>query len=185
MDEVLGRTGLNAVLKMANLQHFIGNFPPNNFDPGLRFEEMGAIHQSLDQLYGPRGGRGLALRAGRACFNYGIHEFSGGLDLSFRLLPMNMKLKVGADALATVFNKHSDQRVRIEDNPDQLACHLERCPLCWQRKTDEPCCHLAVGMIQESLYWMSGGKNFLVKETRCFAAGDKICTFTVERTPLD
>jgi predicted hydrocarbon binding protein len=185
MEEVLSRTGLNAVLKMAQLQEYMGNFPPNNLDPGIQFEEIGAIHQALDKLYGPRGGRGLALRIGRACFKYGLHEFSGSLDLSFRLLPMTMKIKVGAEALATIFNKHSDQRVRIEESQDQLVCHFEVCPLCWQRETEEACCHLAVGLFQESLHWMSGGKNFLVNETLCIAKGDATCRFTVDQIPLE
>ena len=75
MEEVMGRNGVNAVLNLAHLHHLVNNFPTNNFDRQVTFEELGAMMRSLDEMYGPRGGRGLALRAGRACFKYGIKEF--------------------------------------------------------------------------------------------------------------
>src|SRR3972149_4289116 len=60
MEEVMGRNGVNAVLNLAHLHHLVNNFPPNNFDRQVTFEELGAMMRSLDEMYGPRGGRGLA-----------------------------------------------------------------------------------------------------------------------------
>jgi predicted hydrocarbon binding protein len=45
-------------------------------------------------------------------------------------------------------------------------------------------CHLAVGLLQESLYWLSGGKMFNVEETACIGRGDAACTISIDRTPL-
>lgn len=188
MEEIMGRNGVNAVLNLAKLRHLINNYPPNNFDRQFGFTEVGAIQQSLDDMYGPRGGRGLALRAGRACFKYGLKEFGpvlGIADLAFRLLPLNMKLKVGAEVFAETFNKYTDQVVRLDEEDDQIIWHNERCPICWGRKTDSPCCNLAVGIIQESLYWVSGGKNFSVQEVACIARGDETCTIIIDKKPLD
>ncbi|MBM4422582.1 MAG: 4-vinyl reductase [Chloroflexi bacterium] len=188
MEEIMGRNGVNAVLNLAKMRHLINNYPPNNFDRQFRFEDIGAIMQSLDDMYGPRGGRGLALRAGRACFKYGLREFGpvlGIADLAFRLLPLNMKLKVGAEVFADTFNKYTDQRVRLSDDEDQIYWHNERCPICWGRQTEIPCCHLAVGILQESLYWVSGGKNFTAQEVACIARGDEACTIVIDKKPLD
>lgn len=188
MEEIMGRNGVNAVLNLAKMRRLINNYPPNNFDRQFAFEDVGAVQQALEEMYGPRGGRGLALRAGRACFKYGLKEFGpvlGIADLAFRLLPLSMKLKVGAEVFADTFNKFSDQRVRLSDDSDQIFWHIERCPVCWGRKSDIPCCHLAVGILQESLYWVSGGKNFSVQETTCIARGDETCTIVVEKKPLD
>jgi predicted hydrocarbon binding protein len=188
MEEVMGRNGVNAVLNLAHLHHLVNNFPPNNFDRQVTFEELGAMMRSLDEMYGPRGGRGLALRAGRACFKYGIKEFGpvlGIADLTFRLLPLNMKLKVGADVFSELFNKFSDQVVRLEEGEDRFLWNIVRCPVCWGRTAEAPCCHLAVGILQESLYWVSGGKNFEVQETACIACGDPACTIVIEKKPLD
>jgi predicted hydrocarbon binding protein len=188
MEEILGHNGLTAALNLAGMQRLINNYPPNNLDPGFRVDDLGALHQSLEDLYGPRGGRGLATRAGRACFKYGLREFGpvlGISDLAFRLLPLNMKIKVGGDVLASTFNRFSQQSVRLEEEPDALHVHLERCPICWGRKTDAPCCHLAVGVLQESLFWVSGGKNFMIEEIACIARGDPACSFHVGRHPID
>ncbi len=188
MEEIMGRNGVNAVLNLAKLKHLIHNYPPNNFDRQFSFSDVGSIQQALDDMYGPRGGRGLAQRAGRACFKYGLKEFGpvlGIADLAFRLLPLPMKLKVGAEVFADTFNKYTDQRVRLDEDEDHILWHNDRCPVCWGRKTEVPCCHLAVGIIQESLYWVSGGKNFTVQEITCIARGDKACTIAIDKKPLD
>jgi len=175
MEEVMGRNGVNAVLNLAKLRHLVNNFPPNNFDRQINFDDLGALMHALDEMYGPRGGRGLALRAGRACFKYGLKEFGpvlGIADLAFRLLPLHMKMKVGANVFAETFNKFTDQVVELGETEDQYMWQITRCPICWERKTEAPCCYLAVGILQEALYWVSGGKNFEVQETACIACGD-------------
>ena len=148
---------------------------------------MSKLHQSLEQVYGPRGGRGLALRSGRACFKYGIKEYGSMLgltEMAFRLLPLPTKLRTGARSFADLFNKHTDQQVRVEETEAQILWHIERCPLCWERHAEEPVCHLAVGLLQEALYWLSGGKVFSVEETACHARGDEHCIITIQKAPL-
>jgi len=187
MEEVLGRNGVNAVLNLASLADYIGNYPPHNQDLKIPFEHISGIQQALEGAYGPRGGRGLALRVGRACLKYGLREFGpelGLTDLAFRLLPLPTKLKTGSDAFAALFNQFTHQRVRLERDEKFLYWNIERCPLCWERQADGPCCHLAVGLIQEALYWLSGGKYFLVEETKCIASGDSACTIVIEQTPM-
>ena len=188
VEEILGRNAVMATLRMAGLPSLMGSYPPNNLDFGFPFRNTGAIHQALEELYGPRGGRGVALRAGRALFKHGLREFGSSLgvsDLSFRLLPLNMKLKAGAEGFLEIFKRYTHQVILYEEEPESFLWHVESCPLCWGRKTDSPCCHLGVGLVQESLYWLSGGKNFVVEELSCFARGDSRCTFAVARKPLD
>jgi len=188
MEEILGRTGINAVLNLANLSRYINGYPQNNLDLQFDFSEMGKIQTALEILYGPLGGRGVALRSGRACFKYGLREFGpmlGVTDLTFRLLPMSEKLSVGAGFFAEIFNRFSDQRVRTEETHERFFWHIERCPVCWGRHEDQPVCHLAVGLLQEALYWVSGGKYFIVEETHCVAMGDPTCTIVVDKQPVE
>ena len=187
-EEVMGRNGVNAVLNLAKLRHLVNNYPPNNFDRQFRFEDFGRLQQALEEMYGPRGARGLALRAGRAAFKYGIKEFGpvmGIGDLAFRLLPIGMKMKVGVEVFAEVFNKFSDQVVRLGEDESHYIWIIERCPVCWGRHTTEPCCYLAVGILQEGAYWVSGGKNYSIEEVSCIARGDPTCTILVSKRPLD
>jgi len=187
MEEVMGRNGVNAILKLASYPGLIENYLADNTDLGFPFSTVSHLGEMLEQVYGPHGGRGLSLRIGRACFNYGVRQYSTQLGLTqmaFRLLPLPLKLSTGARALADLFNTFTDQRVRIEEQDKKLLWHIERCPLCWERRTQEPACHLAVGLLQEALYWLSGGKVFSVEEKTCFAAGDKTCMIAIDQSPV-
>ncbi len=188
MEDVMGRNGVNAILNLARLQHLIGNYPPNNFGKDFSFDETSQLLQALDEMYGPRGGRGLARRAGHACFRYGVRDFGpmlGIADLVFRVLPLGMKLRIGFEVLAQTFNKFTDQVVRLEEDEQHFHWITERCGVCWGRHTATPCCHLTVGIVEEGLYWVSGGKNFYVEEVSCIAAGDPTCTIVVGKRPID
>ena len=186
MEEVMGRNGVNAVLNLVSLPSLIGNYPVDNTELAFPFSTISSLGEMLEQVYGPHGGRGLAIRIGRACFNYGLRLYGAQLgltEMAFRLLPLPMKLGAGAKAFAELFNNFTDQRVRVEDEEGRLYWHIERCPLCWERHTREPVCHLAVGLLQEALYWLSGGKVFSVEENTCIAAGDPACTIVIDKFP--
>ncbi len=188
MEEVIGRTGLNAVLNQAGLSELIDNYPQNSFDLKFSFHTLAQIQHALEQLYGPRGGRGVALRTGRACFRHGLREFGsliGVTELAFRLKPQEIRLRDGAASFAQVFNKFSDQRVRIDETPAHFLWIIERCPVCWERHTIEPACHLAVGLLQEALHWASGGKYFNIEEVQCVARGDQQCLIQVDKQPTE
>jgi hypothetical protein len=186
-EEILGHNGVNAVSNLAGLSQYIDDYPLNNQSLGFPFEYTSRLMGALEDFYGPRGGRGVALRIGRACFQHGLREFGplfGLTDLAFRMLPMTTRLHLGAAAFAEIFNQYSDQRVRLEETDKQLFWHIEHCPLCWQRKSTSPACQMAVGLLQEALYWVSGGKYYSINETLCIANGDSTCTITIEKTPM-
>ena len=188
MEEVMGKTGVNAVLHLAALPHLIETYPSDDTELAFPFHTLSNITETLEQAYGPHGGRGLALRIGRACFNYGVRQYSkqlGLTEMAFRLLPLPAKVNAGARAFAELFNNFTDQRVRVEEEDGKLLWHIERCPLCWDRTAQDPVCHLAVGLLQEALYWLSGGKVFDVEEKTCIAAGDETCTIVIDQTPIN
>jgi predicted hydrocarbon binding protein len=187
MEEILGRHGVNAVLNLAQLGHLVNDFPPNNLELGFRFAELGAIQESVDQLFGQRGGRGLALRAGRETFIRGLKELGpilGIADLAFRAFPLAIKMRIGLDVFAETFNKLTDQIVRLEESESQHLWIIERCPVCWGRRSEAPCCHLAVGILQQASTWVSNGKRFRVEEIACVARGEANCVITIDKKAL-
>ena len=187
MEEVMGGNGVHAVLKLASLLDLVDNYPSDNREREFSFSTVSALTDMLEQIYGPHGGRGLALRIGRACFNNGVRQYGtqmGLTETAFRLLPLPLKVSGGAKAFAELFNAFTDQIVRLEDANDKLYWHIDRCPLCWERRSQEPVCHLAVGLLQEALYWLSGGKVFHVEEVTCIATGDEACTIVIDKSPI-
>jgi len=187
LEEVMGRNGLNAILHLASLDQFIGNYPPDNLDKHFDFVYISALHKALETMYGPRGGRGLEQRAGRALFSGGLRNFgalAGAGDLAFKVLPLSTKLKVGVPAIAKVFNSLTDQISNVRDGGDHYIYTLERCSMCWERKTDKPVCHTAVGIIQEALKWVSGGCEFKIEMQSCIACGDQMGELRIYKEPM-
>ncbi len=187
MEEVIGREGVRAVLGLSSFASYADEYPAARPEKTFPFEAVTQLQELLEKLYGPQSGRGTALRIGRACFQYGLREYGpllGVTEMAFRLLPLHTKIQTGAKLFAELFNKHTDQRVQLDEKDDTLFWHIERCPLCWERKTTGPVCSLAVGLLQEALYWLSGGKIFHVEEITCIARGDLACTIAIDQTPL-
>jgi predicted hydrocarbon binding protein len=48
-----------------------------------------------------------------------------------------------------------------------------------------PICHAGLGLLQEGLHWVTGGKNIRVEEVLCIAKGDPSCTYVIDKRPLD
>jgi hypothetical protein len=187
LEEIIGPKAVRAALSRAGLAHYVSKYPSSTMKKQFGFDELSQIQVALEQLFGPRGGRGVALRSGRVCFKYGLREFGsmlGFTDLAFRLAPLDTKLQAGAGIFADIFNQFTDQKVRVETTEDHIMWHIDRCPVCWNRHADTPVCHLAVGILQESLYWVSGGKVFSVEETSCIAKGDPTCSILIEKQAL-
>ena len=188
LEDVMGKNGLNAILNLARLPHLIDNNPPGNLAKEFDFADVSAINQALEEMYGPRGGRGLALRAGRATFADSLRNFgalAGAGDLAFKVLPLHAKMRIGLPAMAKIFSQVSDQKTSVEERENEFIYTIHRCPVCWGRKdADKPVCFIAVGLLQEGLKWLSGGNEFRVNESKCFALNDDVCEFVIQKTPI-
>ena len=189
LEDVMGRNGLNAILNLAHLSHLINNPPADNLNKAFDFAYVSAINLALEEMYGPRGGRGLALRAGRAAFAEGLRNFgalAGVGDLAFKVLPLQAKLRIGLPAMAKIFAQMSDQKTTVKEQEHEFVYTIHRCPVCWGRagQTDKPVCFMAVGLLQEGLKWVSGGSEFRVNESKCVAKGDDVCEFIIQKKPI-
>ena len=187
MEEVMGRNGLNALLNITNLRNLILDLPGDDLTKHFDFANISNLTKGLDDIYGPRGGRGLALRGGRALFSRGLKQFgalAGVGDLAFKVLPLQTKLKIGIPAVARIFTQFSDQTSWVEEHDDHFLYYISPCSMCWGRKTDRPVCYIAVGLLQEALRWVSGGLEFRVDEVECTGMGAKACVFKIDKEPI-
>jgi len=187
MREVMGENGIHAVLNTARLQYFIEHCPPPNFEQGMTFSEVGRLFEAIEGIYGVRGGQRIARRSGEACFKYGIEGFGGVIgfaDFALRLLPITLRMRIGLEVLAEIFNRYTDHHVRLGEGEDSFFFMTERCGFCWGRHSDAPACALLEGLVQESLYWVSRGKHFSIEGISCIACGDAVGALRVDKTPL-
>ncbi len=110
-------------MNLAGLTKYIDGYPPDNLEKGFDFWELSALGIALEEMYGPRGGRGLALRAGRATFSDALKDFgalAGVGDLAFKVLPLQAKLRIGLPAMAKIFSQVSDQYSTVEERDAEI-----------------------------------------------------------------
>jgi predicted hydrocarbon binding protein len=86
--------------------------------------------------------------------------------------------------MSETFTKFSDQITDIAEDQDYFVYTIYRCPVCWGRTSDRHICYGAVGILQEGLRWVSGGKDFKVEEVECHANGAENCVFHIFKEPL-
>ena len=188
LEDVMGKNGLNAILNLAHLPHLIDHYPPDNLGKEFDFADVTAINMALEELYGPRGGRGLAMRAGRAAFAASLRNFgalAGAGDLAFRVLPLQTKLRIGIPAMARIFSQISDQYSTVEEFDTEFRYTIHKCPQCWSRHgLEKPVCFMGAGLLQEGLKWVSGGSEFRVNELKCMAMGESVCEYIIQKAPI-
>ena len=187
-EDVLGKGGLNVLLNLAALSNLIDNYPPANMERGFDFADHTAILVALEELYGPRGGRGLAVRVGRSIFK-GMPDIfgtkAGITDLAAKELPLQEKMGIGLTSAAKTFSEVSDQLTTLQEVEDSFIWTIHHCPSCWSRQgADKPVCFVTVGFLQASLKWLSNGHEFNIAETKCCAVGDTICDFVIQKEPI-
>jgi len=180
-QEVMGVNGLNAVLHTSGLERFIGNFPPDNLEPGISASEYGKLNEAIEAFYG-RGGRGMLRRIGKASFQYGVREQAallGVAGVALKLLPERQRIKFILNSMAGALKKTNPQvNAWVDDSSERIAYMESTCAVCFGRQTTEPICHLYAGSIAEAVQWATG-KEFKIIETHCLAKGDEYCRFEI------
>lgn len=187
LKETLGREQMEFVMREGGLEEFIDNFPPNDLRKEYPFYGVSGVTIGLEAVYGIEKGRQMAAELGHLSFVRGIIDFDpmlGIIDMPRRLMPLGMKIRLGLDIFAVVFNRFSDQIVQIGEDRENYHWIINRCAVCHGREVQSPACHLAVGILEEALSWVSNGREFHVEETCCLAAGDESCTIAISKKPL-
>jgi predicted hydrocarbon binding protein len=187
-EEVMGTQGVNALLNMAHMKELIGNYPPDNMKKQFSFNQMGQLQQGIWDMYGNRGARVFAVRAGEQSFKDGLTQFRAvaqAADVAMRVGSLEAKAKLGLEFFSRFFNSVSDQKVVVSEDDKHWIWTITTCPVCYGRELDEPCCHLAVGVLQAAFAWVSQGKKFRILETECKAKGDENCVIMIEKIPVE
>ncbi len=187
MEEIIGSEDYRRILETSDLGFLVEHPPSGDLERQFPFEYVAQLQNGVESVYGVEQGRALNQKIGRACLSGGLQEFNpliGIADLPVRALPLGLKMHVGFDMFAMVFNRFTDQVVTLSEDGINYIWRIDRCPVCWKRQTDAPCCHLAVGILQESIYWATAGREFEVVEQSCVACGDEACVITINKRPL-
>jgi hypothetical protein len=188
MEDVLGVNGVKATLHIANLSDWIDNYPDDNFNRGVDFASFSSLNAALDEVYGLRGGRGIARRSSWHMFDRAVRHVGGVtsvVDVAVRFLPRRIAVPRGLKAISIAMGRISDQRVSMEGQRETYDFTFHRCAACWGRQSDQPVCHSQVGLLEQALRWLSGGHSYQVQELTCIAMGDEACEFQIKKEPIE
>jgi predicted hydrocarbon binding protein len=180
-QEVMGENGLTAVLRSVGLERFIGNFPPNDTNPGIKTTEYARFNEAIESFYG-RAGKGMLRRIGKASFQYGVREqgaLMGVAGAALKLMPVKSRIKFVLNGMVSALKKTNPQvDAWVEEDGDRIAYCESTCGICMGRHSDQPICHLYVGSVGEAVRWATD-QEYEVIETHCIAKGDPFCRFEV------
>lgn len=180
-QEVMGENGLNAILRSVGLERFIGNFPPNDTNPGIKTTEYAQFNEAIESFYG-RGGKGMLRRIGKASFQYGVREqgaLMGVAGVALKFMPARGRIKFVLNGMVNALKKTNPQvEAWVEDEGEKIAYCESTCAICLGRHSEQPICHLYVGSVGEAVRWATD-QEYEITETHCVARGDKYCRFEV------
>jgi predicted hydrocarbon binding protein len=179
-QEVMGENGLNTVLRSCGLERFIGNFPPNDPNPGIKTSEYARFNEAIENFYG-RAGKGILRRVGKASFQYGVREqgaLMGVAGAALKLMPQKGRMKFVLNAMVNALKKTNPQVDAWVEEGDKIAYCEKTCAICLGRQSEQPICHLYIGSIGEAVHWATG-QDYEITETHCRAKGDPYCRFEV------
>jgi hypothetical protein len=167
---------------------FFGSSNSQELQISLLPDEMAVCTRLLETAYGSAGGRGLALRIGRAAFKYALNCFGddhGLRSLEFRLLPAQRRLETGLRILSQMITEETGDRITIENEPDCWVWRQVSLAPNHKAPSGEKACYIQIGLLQEFLSWAGGGRFHKVVETSCRAAGNDSCLFRIDKKALD
>lgn len=188
-EDIMGAPGVRSLLNLAGLKEYIDNYPPDNMKKEFPFEHVSKLQEAMWEMYGKRGARVFATRAGEQSFKDGLSQFksvAAAAQVAMKVSNLDAKAKIGLEFFSKFFNSVSDQQVSIGEDDKNWIWTIERCPMCWTRDDEaEPVCYLAVGVLQGAFAWISDNKRFRIQPTECIGAGDAAGKIMIEKVPVE
>jgi hypothetical protein len=179
--EIIGQAGVNAVLNRAQVLH--RQYAKAND----LVANTGDIQTALEDLYGLRGGRGVALRSGRVSFDQLLRmdgKEMGLMELNYRMLPSQARIFMGLQLLADKISSMMANAITVEDGTDAWQWRMTADVQLGQERGMRSSCHFLVGFLQEYLMWASGGKYHHVQEVECGIGEEQTCMIRLEKNSL-
>lgn len=186
-QDVMGSGPLQHALVAAGLER-LDSLPASGApDPKVTVTEFARFNEAIQDQYGSkRAARARLHWIGRALFPLAEEsEQSTLLKLSRRsmdLMPQKTRIRFILESLVNALKSTNPNLDAWVEQIDGKVAFIDRtCPVCNQRKSDEPICYLYEGAIQKAVHWATG-QNLFVHEVECLAKGDPYCRIVVEDT---
>jgi hypothetical protein len=179
VEDVVGRNGMAALLRQANLAQYIGNYPPSNAEYGghqLRY--MSQLNHALFNVYGTRGAKAILQRVGRSRWKSAIQEnaaLANATKLALRFLPRRMQVKLALDISSKAYSEQLNTTIRVGEDGECFFWEDLHCGNCIDWTGEISVCFTTTGFVQGMVAWATESEEHKVDEEACRAKGDAIC----------
>ncbi len=189
-EEVVGKQGLDIILRENHLERFIDNYPAEKMEIGGEIKTQDYTNLGTGVLeYYERAGKSMDYRVGRITGRYAIRNlgalFNVAARAAIRALPLDKQIAVGLDAAIVGLQKgwldYGEKSImRKEDTGEKFALIFGTCSCCVGKIASQPMCHQTTGLLLEDLEWLTG-KKIAVEEVECRAMGAEACVWEINK----
>ena len=182
LTDLVGPHGTAALLRRAGHAEWITAPPLHTLKAFASPESTTALLTSLEELYGPRGSRGLGRRLGAALVDRSLKDLgalSAVADPSFQALPSRTRVRVGLLALGRAVTAFGGFRLDVTSAEHAITLATPDCPFCLHRNLAAPGCSPLVGLVEAGLRLVAPDLAPAAEETACRGLGAAACEVTV------
>lgn len=187
IQDVVGKHGMEAILRQAKLPQYINNYPPRDMERGgheLRY--LTQINRALFDVFGALGARAIMSRVGRVRATSVIEEYAllaSATKQAAKGVQRQMRVKSTLITAAEDYGENLGTSVKIVEEGDVFYWEDLRCGNCIDWQSEEPVCFIAGGFIYGLVAWILEKEDFKVEEITCRAKGDSTCKHRVTLNP--
>jgi predicted hydrocarbon binding protein len=189
LEEVVGAGAMKAIYHHAGLPDLDAAPPAENMNTDFSSENFSKLFGSLNDVMGRRGGRSLAIRAGRTTMKLSGMHFGTSPLPPVPPIPVIEPdvLLIRLNRLSNFLNSISDMRTIVckRDGQEGFEFTIRQCPNCSHIKSDEPTCAFFEGFIDQAVRDFSYSEDFKVSEVECIASGDPACKYLITDSSLE
>ncbi|MBU7023285.1 MAG: hypothetical protein HXS40_03880 [Theionarchaea archaeon] len=183
-ESILGVNGLKSVLNHSNLQKYIDNYPPPDYELQISGEDFRRFFDSLMELFGEKGSRSLQLRMGRESVRIDIEKYNQKLVkailLAARLVPETRKMRLILDRYKEEYERSYHDSIDVQENDDHFLVIQKGSFMSEGVTSQVPACAVLVGAIEYSIEWVTGHRH-KVEEIECRAMGYPADVFRISK----
>jgi predicted hydrocarbon binding protein len=186
LEEVIGTTGMQAVFHMAGLQDLTLNPPGDNMSRHFDFADFSTLFSTLNGLFGERGAKTLAARAGRMSAQTGVKLFNESPLPEHEIgttVPIDEPVLNRLVRFSNYLNGVSDQITSVYRCKDGNGFEfmVRVCPVCWGLTAGLPVCSYYEGLLEGVVRLFSNEPAYTAEETLCKASGNEFCLFLLKK----
>ncbi len=191
VEDVVGKRGMSALLRQADLSQYVDHYPPSDTEyGGHKVEYMSRINRALFDVYGARGARAILQRVGRERWKNAVEEngaLASATKLALKFLPRRRQVKLALDIASKAYSEQLNTTIRVGEDGDCYYWEDVACGHCIDWQSEHVVCYTTVGFVYGLVTWATEGDSHKVEEIACRARGDSTCRHQImltESNPL-